>query len=64
MKSEKQRAAIEAERRAHNRRVETMRNEFAPSKNINAEYQQHQRRVAKILGDDDQPLVGRAFRNA
>ena len=64
MKSETQRAAIEAERRAHNRRVETMRNEFAPSKNINAEYQQHQRRVAKILGDEEQGIIGTDFRNA
>ena len=64
MKTKQQCEQIAAERRAHNHKIETMRNEFAPSRALNAEYEQHQRRISKILGDDDQPLVGRAFRNA
>ena len=64
MKTAKQRQQITQERDAHNRRIETMRSQFRPTKDVNDEYIAHQRRIGKILGDDDQPLVGRAFRNA
>ena len=64
MKTKTQREQIDAERRAHNHKIETMRSQYAPSRDINSEYQQHQKRVAKILGDDEQGIIGTGFRNA
>ncbi len=63
MKTETQRKQIAAERAEHNRRIDAMRSQFRPSKDIDSEYQQHQRRLAKILGDDEQGVVGKDFRN-
>ena len=41
------------ERRAHNRNLEILRAEFAPTSEINREYTDHQRRLAKIFGPDE-----------
>ena len=41
------------ERRAHNRNLEILRAEFAPTSEINREYTNHQRRLNEILGPDE-----------
>ena len=55
-----QREQLAEERRAHNRKLEQLRNEFAPGRDIDAEYQGHQRRVAAILDDENGPCIGSA----
>ena len=41
------------ERRRHDRNLEILRSEFAPSTEIDREYQGHLRRVRDILGPDE-----------
>jgi hypothetical protein len=41
------------ERRNHNRNLEVLKAEFAPTSEINREYTNHQRRLAEILGPDE-----------
>ena len=64
MKTKTQREQIAAERIDHERKVETMRSKFRPTKDINDEYIAHQRRISKILGDEEQGIIGTGFRNA
>jgi uncharacterized protein YlxW (UPF0749 family) len=61
--TDEQRKQLEAERRAYNKRVEQLKSEYAPDKALNAEYQESQRRIATILGDDNLPVVGTGCRN-
>ena len=57
MNNEK-RTRIAAERRNHEKRLYELRSEFAPSKQIDDEYQQHQQRLGEILGDEEEGIVG------
>lgn len=52
-----QREQIAEERRQHTRKLDQLRSEFAPSKDINAEYVEYQRRLGEILDPDEPGIV-------
>jgi hypothetical protein len=54
-KSQSQR--ITDERRRHNRAIEVLTCEFAPSSSVDDEYRAHQRRLQDILGPDESGIV-------
>ena len=60
MSDESKRQQLAEERRAHNRKMEQLRSEYAPGRDIDAEFQAHQSRIGEILGDENQPCVGSA----
>ena len=53
-----QHALLAEARRVHNRRLEQLRSEYAPSRALNEELVRHERHVSQILGPDDQPCIG------
>ena len=45
------------ERRRHNRNLDILRAEFAPSSELDREFHDHQRRLQTILGPDEPGIV-------
>jgi len=65
MANQQQRRALTEERRLHNQRVDQLRAEGGRDRDINAEFTDHLRRTAAILGEDgEQPIVGSGGRTA
>ena len=58
MQPKTKRQQIAAERNEHNRRIENLRSQYAPSKDLNREYVAHQRKLASILDSDEKEIVG------
>ena len=48
---------ITDERRRHNQAVEQPRGEYAPGREVDAEYQTHMRRLQEIYGPDEETIV-------
>jgi hypothetical protein len=48
---------IADERREHNRNLDVLRAEYAPTSEIDREYQNHQRRLQNILGPTESGIV-------
>jgi hypothetical protein len=52
-----QREQVADERRQHTQKLDQLRSEFAPGRDIDAEYQDHLRRLDEILGESDSGIV-------
>ena len=57
MSEKSQREKLTEEHREHRQKIARLQEEYAPSRDVDAEYQDHLRRIDAILGPGEETIV-------